>query len=109
MKGLRPPFHSIILDNDISFTQHEKIADAFNSKTYFCDAYKSYQKGSIENGNRLLREYFPRRMDILEVTQIEIDKHVELINNRPMKCLGYKTPNEIYNQHVAKLLKVINF
>jgi transposase, IS30 family len=86
-----------------------QIANAFNSKIYFCDAYKSYQKGTIENGNRLLREDFPRRINILAVNQIEIYKHVELTNNRPIKCLGYKTLNEIYNQYINDLLKVRNF
>jgi transposase, IS30 family len=48
-------------------------------------------------------------MDMLTIDQSEIDRYVELINNRPMKCLGYKTPNEIYNQHVIKILKNGNY
>lgn len=101
----RPPFNSITFDNDISFIQHERIAKEFESKTYFCDAYKSYQKGTIENGNRLLREYFPRNVDILAIQQKDIDRYVELVNNRPMKCLGYKTPDEIYRECTYPLLR----
>lgn len=50
---------SITFDNDISFRQHEKLAVAFESATYFCDPFKSHQKGGIENANRLLRRYCP--------------------------------------------------
>lgn len=100
----RSPFHSITFDNDISFIKHEKIANAFNSKTYYYEPYKSYQKGTIENSNCLLREYVPRKADILAISRLEIDKYVEIINNRPMKCLGYKSPDEVYQQYTSILL-----
>ncbi len=87
---------SITFDNDIAFTKHEQLADVFSAKTYFCDAYKSYQKGGIENANRQLRQYCSRKIDINALTQEELDRYVELINNRPMKCLGFKTPFETH-------------
>lgn len=55
---------SITFDNDIAFTKHELIAKNYSAKTYFCDPFESYQKGCIENGNRLLREYCVRKIDI---------------------------------------------
>ena len=87
---------SITFDNDIAFRQHEKLAIAFSANTYFCDPFKSHQKGAIENANRMLRRYCPRKLDINALTQAELDSYIKLINERPMKCLGYKTPAEVY-------------
>ena len=87
---------SITFDNDIAFTQHEKLAQAFTAKTYFCDPFKSHQKGGIENANRLLRRYCPLKSDIDNISQEELDGYIKQINERPLKCLGYKTPCEVY-------------
>ena len=94
--------NSITFDNDISFRNHAELAESFSAKTYFCDPFKSYQKGGIENANRSLREYCPRKMDIQSLQQEEINRYVQLINNRPMKCLGYRTPEEVYFELAAK-------
>lgn len=87
---------SITFDNDFAFRKHEQLAEAFTAKTYFCDPFKSHQKGSIENANKVLREYCPRKMDIASLKQEELSRYTELINDRPMKCLGYRTPKEVY-------------
>jgi IS30 family transposase len=87
---------SITFDNDIAFRQHEELARAFDATTYFCDPFKSHQKGAIENANRLLRRYCPRKGNIDALTQEELDGYIERINSRPLKCLGYKTPAEVY-------------
>ena len=87
---------SITFDNDISFRNHEELAKAFSAKTYFCDPSKSHQKGSIENANRTLREYCPRKIDIQSLEQKQLDEYIKLINECPMKRLGYKTPTEVY-------------
>lgn len=90
-------FKSITFDNGTEFTIHEKIGKHLNnSKTYFCEPYKSYQKGAIENANKQLREYFPRDCNIQGVDQEEINKIVDRINNRPMACLDYEKPNEAF-------------
>lgn len=75
-------------------------------KTYFADPYSSWQRGSNEYHNGLLRRYFPKGTDFTKVTQEEIDDVVEEINTRPRKCLGYFTPKEVFlsklnNQEVA--------
>lgn len=74
-------------------------AENLNAAVYFCEPYKSYQKGSIENANRLLRTQFPKRTDIDKIEQNEIDKIVDLLNDRPMKCLSYATPKEAFFKH----------
>jgi IS30 family transposase len=63
---------------------------------YFADAYASWQRGTNENTNGLLREFYPKKFDFATITQDELDSCVKLINNRPRKCLGFKTPSEVF-------------
>ncbi len=64
-------------------------------KTYFCDPYYAWQKETNENTNGLLREYYPKGMDLSLVDENELKMNLEKMNNRPRKCLGFKTPNEV--------------
>jgi transposase, IS30 family len=80
---------SITFDNDIAFRRHEELAQEYSAQTYFCDPFKSYQKGAIENANRQLRRYCSRKSDINALNQSELDSYIKKINNRPLKCLGY--------------------
>lgn len=86
---------SITFDNGSEFSRHEDIASHLKAKTYFCEPYKSYQKGSIENGNNALRKWFPRDCDPGLIRPKRIQKYVKSLNNKPMKCLGYRTPAEV--------------
>jgi IS30 family transposase len=65
--------HSLTLDNDIAFAHHLTMADALRVPIYFCEPYKSYQKGAIENANRSLRRYLPKKSSIEKYTQHEIE------------------------------------
>ncbi len=98
-KSQHKTIKSLTLDNDVAFSLHEKIAKNLKATIYFCEPYKSYQKGDIENANRLLRTKFPKRMNIDQVEQPEIDKIVNSLNDRPMKCLNYATPNEAFFEY----------
>lgn len=96
---------STTLDNGKENHLHGELKK-LDMKTYFCDPYSSWQKGSNENHNGLFRRYFPKGTDFNKVTQEEIDECVEEMNNRPRKCLGFYTPNEVFyaelnNQKVA--------
>ena len=86
---------SITFDNGTEFAKHKEIGSELKAKIYFCDPYKSYQKGSIENGNNELRRWFPRDCDKDLVKTKRIKKYIQALNNRPMKVLGYKTPWEV--------------
>ena len=72
----------------------EKIEAALGCKTYFCDPCCAWQKGTNENTNGLLREFYPKGMDLFEVDPEELKKNLNLLNNRPRKCIKYKTPKE---------------
>ncbi|MBB1556407.1 IS30 family transposase [Candidatus Saccharibacteria bacterium] len=65
-------------------------------KVYFCHPYHSWERGSNENTNGLLRFYFPKKMDFGELTQSQLDWAVDRINNRPRKRLGYRTPKRAH-------------
>ena len=95
---------TLTLDNGGEFAKHENIAKHLRIDTFFCDPYSSYQKGSVENGNGVLRYDLPRSTDIDSLTQKQIDKIVNKINNRPMKCLGFNTPAEIFRQNYRQLI-----
>ena len=86
---------SVTLDNGRENHLHYKLND-IGIKTFFCDPYSSWQKGSNEYHNSLLRRYFPKGTDFSKVTQDEIDDVVWEINNTPRKCLGYYTAYEVY-------------
>lgn len=92
---LRDKVKSVTFDNGRENHLHYKLND-IGIKTFFCDPYSSWQKGSNEYHNGLLRRYFPKGTDFREVTQEEIDDVVWEINNTPRKCLGYYTAYEVY-------------
>lgn len=93
---------TLTLDNDTAFTEYKELAEKLDTKIYFCDPYKSWQKGSIENGNGLMRETFTRDFSISQVDQNAIDEAIARFNNRPMKVLNFMTPAESFLQETLK-------
>ena len=90
-------------DNWPEFTQHELITEVIWMKIYFADPYASWQRWTNENWNWLIRRFFPKRTNFDNITKKEIKKVENWINNRPMKCLWYKTPNEVFEEELLKL------
>lgn len=82
--------HSITRDNGIENRAHVEL----HIPSFFCDPYSSWQKGGIENANKMLRRYFPKGTDFSLVTQAEVDAAVYIINNKPRKILGYRSSLE---------------
>jgi IS30 family transposase len=78
---------SMTFDNGIENRNHEDIG----IDTYFCDPYSSWQKGGIENGNKMIRRYFPKGTDFSKVKQRQMDKVISIINNKPRRSLGHKS------------------
>ncbi len=89
---------SITFDNGLENICHEKVREdyCYSFNTYFCDSYCSWQKGSVENANKLLRFHFPRDIDPQLLTQDYLDTIVENINNRPRKILNYSSPYQSF-------------
>jgi IS30 family transposase len=88
--------HTITSDNGREFAQHQSIAQQLKADFYFAHPYASWERGLNENTNGLVRQYFPKKSDFSKITDRQINKVVERLNNRPRKTLGYKTPNEVF-------------
>lgn len=88
---------TITFDRGKEFSGYEEIEAALDCKTYFCDPYCSWQKGTNENSNGLLREFYPKGMDLSKVSEEDLKVKIDLLNSRPRKCLGYQTPSEVFN------------
>ena len=94
---------TLTLDNGLEFVGHERVSKAIGVSIYFCDPYSSWQRGSNENTNMLLRGYLPKKASIRNLTQEDLDDIAWELNNRPRKRLGYLTPIEYYRLNVLNL------
>lgn len=83
---------SITFDNGTEFARHTLIAQALDMATWFCDAYASWQKGTVENTNARLRRDLPRKLDIDKMADPDLQDIVPMHNLTPRKCLNFKTP-----------------
>jgi IS30 family transposase len=89
-------FKSVTFDNGSEGSKHFELKKLFGVKTYFCDSFKSWQKGGVENMNKLIRQYLPRNTNLKNVSDKDIYLIQEKLNNRPRKKLNYLSPNEIW-------------
>ena len=87
---------TITLDNGKEFADHAFVAKCLGAKVYFAHPYCSWERGLNENHNGLLRQYFPKAMSLAGVTQDQVDEAVYALNHRPRKCLGWRTPHEVF-------------
>jgi IS30 family transposase len=88
-------FNSLTIDNDISFRKHEELSELLGASIYFCHPYHSWEKGGVENINKLIRQYIPKGSDISKYSDNYIREIETKLNNRPRKSLKYKTPLEV--------------
>ena len=93
---------TITTDNGSEFAEWETIEKELNCEIYFCDTFCAWQKGSNENSNGLLREFFPKGYNLSRYTQVYIDKKVDLINNRPRKCNNWISSSKLMNEAISK-------
>lgn len=87
---------SISLDNGTEFAEFRLLEEHIGAPVYFAEPHKPWQRGTNENTNGLLRFFFPKGYDFRTLTQAQLDVVVDLLNDRPRKCLGWKTPREVY-------------
>jgi len=81
-------------DNGSEFCYHEKVNEQLNMQSYFCKPYHAWEKSTVENINGLIRRFFPKGTNFDNITDEQIQYVENWINNRPMKILGFKTPNQ---------------
>jgi len=89
---------TMTFDNGTEFSRHHVLQEAFNLKTFFCDPRKPWQKGGVENMNGRIRRYLPLKTDPKEISQEYILDLQNRLNSTPRKCLGYQTPQEVFNK-----------
>ncbi len=87
---------TLTYDNGKEFALHLDIDEVLQSNGYFAHPYHSWERGLNENTNGLIRQFFPKGKDLSEVTDEEIQRVMDKLNNRPRKCLGFKTPNQVF-------------
>lgn len=93
---------TITSDNGKEFSYHEEISKALNTDFYFAHPYQSWQRGLNEHTNGLIREYFPKKSEFVNITDDDIVDVQCRLNDRPRKILGYKTPSEVFFGTILK-------
>lgn len=99
MKRRFPEMKTVTWDNDILLICHKELEKKFNIKIYFCHSYKFWEKGGVENRNKIIRKYIPKGADVSRYSHRFIKKLEEKLQRRIMKCLNYRTPKEMLELH----------
>ena len=88
--------HSITFDNGTEFARCHRLEKHLGMELYFADPGCPYQRGTNENTNGLIRQYFPKGTDFRDISHYEVRQVEKLLNNRPRACLGFRTPAEVF-------------
>ncbi len=97
-------FKTATTDRGKEFSCYQTLETELKIKVFFADPYSSWQRGSNENGNGLLREFFPKKTNFDTVSPEELESALLKINNRPRKCLNWKTSTEMFQEEVLRLI-----
>ena len=89
---------TLTMDNEKEFAYHSDVSDKLNCDTYLAKPYHSWERGQNENANGLLRQYFPKSVELIDVAKQQVFDAIHKLNSRPLKCLGYKTPYEVFEE-----------
>jgi len=96
LKPFKDRVLTLTFDNGREFAHHQEMAKALEADVYFAHPYASWERGINENTNGLIRQYFPKGSDLREITLEQAQRVMDLLNNRPRKTRGGKTPNELF-------------
>lgn len=98
--GAHLTVNSLTIDNDICFRHHKEMSRIMGAPIYFCHPYHSWEKGTVEKINQLIRIFIPKGTNISRVKNKKIVWVQNILNGRPLKCLNYRTPEEIATKHM---------
>ncbi|MBL4750260.1 MAG: IS30 family transposase [Amylibacter sp.] len=94
---------SITFDRGFEFALWRELDKGMGTKAWFCDPSAPWQKGSVENMNKRARRYLPRTTPVLSVSDQEMKAICDNLNSTPRKCLGYRTPSEVFRENLQRL------
>ena len=92
----KPLLHTVTTDNGKEFAYHQKVAEALEVDCYFAKPYHSWERGANENLNGLVRQYFPKGMNFGRITEHRVSEVVDILNQRPRKRFGFRSPEEVF-------------
>ena len=93
---------SLTYDRGTENANYKKTERVLGCNSFFCDPYSSWQKGSVEQIIGFIRQYIPKGTGLSDIAISEIREIERKLNNRPMKCLGWRTPSEVLSAHLCK-------
>jgi IS30 family transposase len=99
---------TITYDNGREFTDHERMAKELDMSVYFAHPYSSWERGTNENSNGLVRQFFPKGRSLLQVSDEELEWVTERLNHRPRKVLNWRTPHEVFSSSKTNLTVALN-
>ena len=108
LRPLAAGMRTLTVDNGQEFARHQHITRTLKVPVYFADPYAPWQRGTVENMNGLLRQYFPKTLDFTTITTQQLRKAENRLNHRPRKCLGYKTPHEVFFNTSTRLVVAVD-
>lgn len=95
---------TITSDNGPEFMHHQRIALDLDADFFFADPYSSWQRGTVENTNGLVRQYFPKKSAFAALTETDIQLVNDRLNNRPRRSLTFRTPHQVFFNHFVALV-----
>lgn len=98
LQPIKKHIKTITFDNGKEFSHHENISNSLECDVFFAKPYHSWERGQNENANGLLRQYFPKSMELIDVSIASVFDAVDSLNSRPRKCLGFKTPYQVFEE-----------
>ena len=103
LKPFAPQVHTLTSDNGKEFAQHETVAAELNLDFYFAHPYASWERGTNENMNGLIRQYLPKQSDFTTVSDTDLETIMNKLNHRPRKCLDFRSPFQVFFQQPVAL------
>lgn len=108
LRSVAAGLRTLTVDNGQEFARHQHITQKLKVPVYFADPYAPWQRGTVENVNGLLRQYFPKTLDFTTITTGDLRRAENRLNHRPRKCLGYRTPHEVFFNTTTRLVVAVD-
>ncbi|KJF68538.1 IS30 family transposase [Rhizobium nepotum] len=93
---------SFTFDRGTEFAAFRALEDGIGARSWFCDPSAPWQKGAVENTNKRIRRYLPSNTDLSQMSQATLNQVARILNDQPRKCLGYRTPAEVFMEHLQE-------